>query len=566
MDSDEQFQATPINRAGNAIPANGSDNHVNEDPTFMQNQIAIQRSPSTTKGQASALSHQLSIKSHGSRDFGAVRSGIANVLSEEGDFKQGRSDSESSIVHTTNKCSLSKSSSERSAKSVRSVHAVGSYPLGSLRLHSPSPTRPTSNAIKHECLKSGDVFIARDVPAGAIVGCDTIAFTIKPTDRFDGIREIPAGIHFIWGGSTVTSLRNGFWVISSERNPSDFGAIHVRRWDRENEILEEEVSRAEIRIQKEGLPEIFFNLRPYIKPGHGSISPSKGQSAISIRDTDIWSKLTSCISGALLSQITGCKEWNQWHVCSSNDNEQQITLSRDPKIMIDHYKDEPLNFMFPRHMRTFSEESLGSLRTEQALDSTSHVLASISSNCMNEDPDEILGEIQFCYITGMMLGNVACMEQWAHIIKTMFRAFQLVLVRPVFFRKFIESVHSQLIYDEEGVEGSILDHDPTLGDDLRLILTTFKSRLNEMLLEKGNDINESQTAVGKAFEEFESWLWRWEWDLRGNYVRSGRIQLEDGQWVDAELKDFEAEDERGEFAPVMVELDDDGREKGLICF
>lgn len=36
--------------------------------------------------------------------------------------------------------------------------------------------------------------------------------------------------------------------------------------------------------------------------------------------------------------------------------------------------------------------------------------------------------------------------------------------------------------------------------------------------------------------------------------------------VDAELKDFEAEDERGEFSPVVVELDELGRERGLIKF
>ena len=34
--------------------------------------------------------------------------------------------------------------------------------------------------------------------------------------------------------------------------------------------------------------------------------------------------------------------------------------------------------------------------------------------------------------------------------------------------------------------------------------------------------------------------------------------------VDAELKDFEAEDERGEYAPVVVEMDEDGRERDLI--
>jgi hypothetical protein len=34
--------------------------------------------------------------------------------------------------------------------------------------------------------------------------------------------------------------------------------------------------------------------------------------------------------------------------------------------------------------------------------------------------------------------------------------------------------------------------------------------------------------------------------------------------VDAELKDFEAEDERGEYAPVVVDMDEHGRERDLI--
>jgi len=38
------------------------------------------------------------------------------------------------------------------------------------------------------------------------------------------------------------------------------------------------------------------------------------------------------------------------------------------------------------------------------------------------------------------------------------------------------------------------------------------------------------------------------------------------EMVDAELKDFEAEDERGEFAPAVVLLDEFGQEEGLIKF
>jgi len=158
------------------------------------------------------------------------------------------------------------------------------------------------------------------------------------------------------------------------------------------------------------------------------------------------------------------------------------------------------------------------------------------------------------------------MEHWAHIVRIVFRAFRLALELPEFFRKFIEAVHNQLVYDENGVEGSILDHDADIREELKMILTIFKSRLNELLLAQGANITPDQSAVGKAFEALESWLWKWGWDLRGNYVRSGKVQLEDGELIDAELKDFEAEDERGEYAPALVELDESGREIGLIRF
>lgn len=101
----------------------------------------------------------------------------------------------------------------------------------------------------------------------------------------------------------------------------------------------------------------------------------------------------------------------------------------------------------------------------------------------------------------------------------------------MFFRKVIEAVHAQFIFDHEGLDGSILDHDSNLIEDLKMILTIFKSRLNELLMGQGSKITADQEAVGKAFEALESWLWKWNWDLRGNYVRSGQIQLEDGEFV-----------------------------------
>lgn len=178
----------------------------------MQNQISIQRSPSTIKEQASALSRKLSLKSndsHGSNDVNQGHQGIAGVLSsiqddEQTDRGRTRGDSASSIVEAANNCSLSKSSSERSAKStksVRSLHALGSFPLGTLRVHSPSPTRALS-ADTYDCLKSGDVIVVRDIPVGSLIGYDTQSFDITQKGQVEGIKNIPPGTHFIctyWG-------------------------------------------------------------------------------------------------------------------------------------------------------------------------------------------------------------------------------------------------------------------------------------------------------------------------------------------------------------------------------
>lgn len=526
------------------------------DPTFMQNQISIQRSPSTAHLQASALSRGLSLKSNASSDHATSQSalpGPSDNVNQESNQEGGheRRDSASSIIDATNFCTLEKSpssSTTRSAKSVRSVHAVGNFPLGSLRVHSPSPTR-ASGVDTHECLKSGDVVVIRDIPAGSLFGYDIRSFTIPADGTFQGIKDIPSGAHFVWGSSASNTFRTGFWIMSAKRASAEFGEIHVKRWNSYDECLSEEVSAAEVRIQKGCVPEILDKLQEYT-----ITNPSKGQSNAKLldfanakelysKDTNIWAHLTSSMKGALLTKITG-HSWNHWQVSSSDDykSSSQTNLSDDP---MDFRREEVLRFVFPRSTRTFDEGVLGRDRTEQAMDTSSHISSIITTHCTFEDQDEIIGEMQFCYITGMILGNLSCMEQWSHIVKVLFHAFKLVLELPVFFRKVIEAFHAQLIYDEEGLDSSILDHDPHLGGDLKKLLTIFKSRLTELLLEQGSQLTDDQNAVGKAFGELESWLWKWGWDLRSNYVRSGKVQLEDGEFVDMELADFEDEDERG---------------------
>ena len=249
MESDSAFHATPL---VTSTPPKIGDYPSKNDSTFMQNQISIQRSPSTVKEQASALSRKLSIKSndsHGSNDANQGHPGITNVLSsipqadEQIDRGRARSDSTSGIVEAAENCTLSKSNSDRSGKSisgksVHSIHAVGTCPLGTLRVHSPSPTRAPSGET-YECLKSGDVVIVRDIPARSLFGYDSRCLEISQKGQFEGIKNMPPGAHFIWGGSGKSSLRSGFWLMSSKKASDQFGEIIVKRWDRYGEVLEE---------------------------------------------------------------------------------------------------------------------------------------------------------------------------------------------------------------------------------------------------------------------------------------------------------------------------------------
>jgi A1 cistron-splicing factor AAR2 len=240
MDSDSAFHATPIVTSAieGALPKN--------DSTFMQNQVAIQRSPNAVKDEASKLSRKLSVKSNGSHDTAQPVYG-GNLPSipqgEQMDDRGGvRSEAVSTIVDAANDCSLSKSDSERSAKSARSVRsqiAVGAYPVGTLRLHSPSPTRDHFQRESFEVLKSGDIFIVRDISVGAIFGYDTKSFEIKEAGQFEGVKNLPSGAHFFWSGSSTGSLRTGFWIMSDKTPTSGYGDIFVKRWDKYNETLEE---------------------------------------------------------------------------------------------------------------------------------------------------------------------------------------------------------------------------------------------------------------------------------------------------------------------------------------
>ncbi|KAI0486914.1 A1 cistron-splicing factor [Xylaria cf. heliscus] len=416
---------------------------------------------------------------------------------------------------------------------------------------------------------SWDVFILHDLPANFTVGCDTTSFnSAKP---FPGFRDIPPGAHLIWvSPSESTSSRSGYWICTPKRDDAQPRRVYVKQWNRFDEVLGDSTNPTKERIQNESVEQIFDHLSPYdlraasTESSH-KLALSQGDETPPdlLGDQNIWYQLTLAIQPNLLNRITG-QTGDIWHV-STTDSVAGGAVSAEEAQLYASVTSR-LRFIFPMDARLINPEATGAERTRQALDPSGWVIEKLENPGGDYGPEDLTGEFQFAFLVGMHLGNFSCIEQWFFLANELiFRSYSLTIDRPQQARSLIQTFHAQLLYNDRYLQGDILELMPQQARKLRLALTTYKTRLDEKLLALGDLSTPDQHAVSIAFSSLESWLLRLGWDLRGDYVRLGNVMLEDGEMVEAELSDFEDEDERGEFAPTVVEMEN-GREAGLLSW
>ncbi|KAI1644754.1 AAR2 protein-domain-containing protein [Daldinia loculata] len=489
---------------------------------------------------------------------------------------------------TSTSTSTSKSASNpiglrsvKQSKSVESLPTIGTLPLGSLRITEPTEDSDldtpltTPDVVMESSLDSGhtfpvgggDVIILDDLPAGFTIGCDTMSFsTSKP---FPGFRDIPPGAHLIWvAPSELTSSRSAYWIVTPEREEWEHGEVYVKQWDKFNEVLSDPASQAEDRFQKEALRQIFSSLSPYQFRATTSgvlLAPPRRRDTEHLpsflSNENIWSQLTSAINADLLNRITG-KAQRSWQITTQDSVAGETTLAEEARLYASGKSQ--LRFTFPMNAPLISPNASGQERTRQALDPTPFVLETLE----NRKLEDLAGELSFAFLSGMHLGNYSCLEQWwfytTHLI---FRCYTLATAQPQLARLLIQTFHAQLVYNDRHLEGDVLEMMPSNAHKLQRSLTTYASRLDELFQALGDDVTPDRHLVRDAFADLEAWLnSRLGWDLRAEYLRAGSLMLEDGEMVSAEMSDFEDEDERGEFAPVVVQLDGGGREAGLVSW
>ncbi|KAL9092608.1 MAG: hypothetical protein Q9165_004412 [Trypethelium subeluteriae] len=368
-------------------------------------------------------------------------------------------------------------------------------------------------------------------------GIDLLSFTT--TTRFQGIKGIPPGFHFIFTSpTTALSVRHGAWFhVGGPSSP--LSNFWVKKWDPSREELVSEDDQASILRWRANIGSIWKRLTPYRQSASGP------QEEIEI--SKAWTDLTSHITFSLLARITGGSQdhWSLTSVSSASVDVDHIPGLTALESVIQPERE--LNFVPINLKQTWREGATGRERTDGARDRSWALNDLIARHCAEENELEILGELQFCFLMVLTLNNNSCLEQWKRILTLLCTCRGAVLQRPQLFVSLMTTISLQLKHAQEA-EGGLFNLYEDDGVLIRNLLRDFKRGLEQ-------EDGPAKEKVMDAFEDLEEFIrTKFEWELRYDFVRNGTLELEDGERVEMDIGGDEEADELGEYAPTVVEL------------
>lgn len=434
-------------------------------------------------------------------------------------------------------------------------------------------------------LQPSPTLLISNLPPKTLVGIDLLSFTSTP--NFHGIKDIPPGAHFVYTGTTESfSLRSGEWfIVAGGRKPENTLDIRLREWNTDHETLalvdeSQDEGKQRAMQQRANLSRIWasggllaYQTRLEEKKDGGSrskedvISPGRGD----------WESLTNHISPYVLNRILDNAEVDsesraRWMVTSGSSAKRdadQIPGLSEADISsaggVAGEEETELRFLPIDLKKTWREGAVGRERTEAAQDrswalgslldsisaSTNTALAVADNSCDSSPESQILGELQFTFLSVLTLMNFSCLEQWKRLLGLIFTCRAAIKEKEQFYVDVLRLLRLQLSHCDD-VEGGLFEMN---GDDggslLRKLLTGFRRAIYEVF-------NGAESEVKVEFGKLADWVQKeYGWELsRESIVRRGMVELEDGEQVELEINGAEEEDESGEYAPVIVDLGD----------
>jgi len=264
--------------------------------------------------------------------------------------------------------------------------------------------------------KKGGFFILLGVPEGTEFGIDLKSWNTG--EKFRGVKMIPPGIHYVFYSSVSntgdTAPRTGFFHYYKETE------IVVKKWDKIGEGLSlEKVTEEEVVKLKDNIKALDGFLGPY---------PFDIKEKWVLLTSNISEKLTKrlvplCGEVRSALELESCTDANRPRGTKISNDDQHASLSSKGRrsslnnvedILLPHLEPKEgtnLRFtVFPE--KTYPDGSSPSEITKHSLDS-SYLFEQIV--CSYEEPTDILGEFEFCYICFLVGHSLEAFEQWKQI-------------------------------------------------------------------------------------------------------------------------------------------------------
>lgn len=460
--------------------------------------------------------------------------------------------------------------------------------------------------------KDGDAFAFLDLPPGAHVGCDTLVGTTnqEATELADsseardsnapevtgvcGFRDIPPGAHFAWVSAPGAMSRQGCWFIAQRRGASDGngpspGVVRTKKWDRFHEVLTEFDYSSHDQASTTGeLAAAFSQLIPYTTGSEqkdqkvpAAAFPGQGRHDAS-NDIELWRQLTSCITAQVLGRIAGAPGTtaatpNEWLFSTTDTAKDEVAMmggvthsnAGAGASAGSHNESSEFHFLFAKDdldaYRLIAQEKKkdghdADSTDPDSSDTTERILALIDHAQSKLSEADLIGQVQFAFLTGIVLSNLSCLEQWWHFVLRVFlRARHLVARRPSLCRAFLATLVSQLTYLERFTAGkitrlsprtglvsessdaadgsdratSIFDAKPQGAVRLRAALAVFRRQFkfssnDDAHVDEKSILSTSlaEASASEAFMDLEALLWKYGWDLSGSGERQDKSEAE----------------------------------------
>lgn len=293
---------------------------------------------------------------------------------------------------------------------------------------------------------------------------------------------------------------------------------------------------------------------------------------------DIWATLSQHITPFLLTRLLNSSQ--DWTVttssCAPQDRDDIPGLSFDEARA---GQERELHTLGIDLKRTWRAGAVGKERTEGAVD-RSWALEDLALRLAAEEGKgtgngedhgkgewgaPILGQFEISFLLVVTVANFSCLEEWKRILGLVLTCSAAIRRHPAFFAMFLRLLHGQLQAADTCVEGGLLDLDND-GGELKKLLGAFRRTLARVFTadadadggegSDGDGDSSDMDEVSGEMKRLEGWLHQtYGWELGDWFVRRGGLVLEDGEVVEMEVEDLDGEDERGEYAPVVVDLE-----------